>query len=72
MRDEEETRLRAAVTDCRRLSLAASFALTHAALNVVNNNEAYQKLGEAYSIAKEQYLAARLALKSYRTRKKLI
>jgi hypothetical protein len=72
MRDEEETRLRAAVTDCRRLSLVASYALTHVPRSVANNNGAYRKLGEADAIAKEQYLAGRLALKAYRTSKKLI
>jgi hypothetical protein len=60
MRDKEETRLRAAVTDCRRLSLAASYTLTHATRSVANDNGAYRKLVEVDAIAKEQYLAARL------------
>jgi len=69
MRDQEETRLRAAVTDCRRLSLAAAYVLTHVTQSVANDNGAYRKLVEADAIAKEQYLAARLALKDYRTGK---
>ena len=72
MRDEEETRLRAAISDCRRLSLAASYALTHATRSVAHDDGAYRQLVEADAIAKEQYLAARLALKVYRTTKRLI
>jgi hypothetical protein len=72
MQDEEETRLRSAVTDCRRLSLAASYALTHATRSVTNDDGAYRKLVEAEAIAKEQYMAARLDLKVYRTTKRLI
>jgi hypothetical protein len=72
MRDEEETRLRSAVTDCRHLSLAASYALTHANRSVANDDGAYRKLVDADAIAKEQYLAARLSLKVHRTIKILI
>jgi hypothetical protein len=70
--DEEETRLHAAVADCRRLSLDASFALTHAALNVASDNDGFRKLMEADATARKQYTAARIALKTYRTTKKLI
>jgi hypothetical protein len=72
VRDEEETRLRAAVRDCRQLSFDASYALTHPALGVANNNDAFLKLVEADARAREQYAAARLALKAYRTKKGLI
>jgi hypothetical protein len=72
MPDEEETRLRAALTDSHGLSLDASFALTHAVGSVANDNDAYQKLVEADATASDGYTAARIALKAYRTKLKLI
>jgi len=72
MPEQEETRLRAALTDCHGLSLAASYALTHAAQSVANDNGAYLKLVEANATASVQYIAARVALRAYRTTKKLI
>jgi hypothetical protein len=72
MPDKEETRLRAAVRDCRRSSFAASYTLTHAVRSVVNDHDAYRKLLKADATASEHYTAARMALKAYRTTKKLI
>jgi hypothetical protein len=72
MPDEEETRLRAILTDCHALSLAASYALTHVPHSVANDNDAYQKLVQADATASEQYTAARAALKAYRTKQNLI
>lgn len=72
MPDEEETRLRETLTDCHGLSLDASFALAHAACNVANDYDAFRKLVEADATASEHYTLARLALKAYRTTKKLI
>lgn len=72
MPDEEETRLRAALTDCHGLSLAASYALTHVVPSVANDNDAYQKLVQVDAIASAEYAAARVALKAYRTTKKLV
>ena len=72
MPDEEETRLHAALTDCHGLSLDASYALTHAIQSVADDNDAYLKLVEADATASEQYTAARVALRAYRTTKKLI
>jgi hypothetical protein len=71
MPDEEETRLHAALVDCHGLSLDASYALTHAARSVANDNDAYRKLLEADATASGQYTAARAALKSYRTTKNM-
>jgi hypothetical protein len=56
MSDAEEKRLLAAVKDCRRSSLEASYALMHVAPGVANNNAAYQKPVEADARAREQYL----------------
>jgi hypothetical protein len=71
MPDEEEMRLRAAITDCRRLSLDASHALMHAVYSAANDNAAYLKLVESNAIASEQYTAARVALRAYRRAKNL-
>ena len=68
MPNEEETRLRAAFTDSQVLSLAASYALTSAVYGVEN----YLKLVEADAAASEGYIAARVALRAYRTKHKLI
>ena len=72
MPDEEETRLRSALTDCHGLSIAASYAATHAVYGVASDNDAYLKLVEADATASEQYTAARAALKAYRRTKNLI
>jgi hypothetical protein len=72
MPDAEETRLRTALTDLHGLSLDASYALTHAPLNVANDNDAYSKLLEADATANVQYTAARAALHAYRIKLKLI
>jgi hypothetical protein len=72
MPNEEETRLRGSLTDCHALSLAASYALTHAVQNVANDHDAYRKLVEADATASVQYTAARMALKTYRKKKYLI
>ena len=72
MPNPEETRLRAALTDCHVLSLAASYALTHAVPTVANDNDAYRKLVEADAMASVHYTAARLALHAYRKTKFLI
>jgi hypothetical protein len=72
MPNEEEARLRAALTDCHGLSLAASYALTHAVPDVANDNDAYRILVQADATASVEYAAARAALKAYRTRQKLI
>ena len=72
MPNEEETRLRALLTDCHVLSLAASYALTHAVRGVANDNNAYRKLVETDATAGVQYTAARVALKAYRRKNKLI
>jgi hypothetical protein len=68
MPNEEETRLLAVVTDCHGLSLAASCALTSAVYGVDN----YLKLVAVDATASEGYIAARVALKAYRTKHKLI
>ncbi len=68
MPNEDETRLRAAFTDSQVLSLAASHALTSAVYGVEN----YLKLVEADAAASEGYRAARVALRAYRTKHKLI
>ena len=68
MPNEEETRLRAALTDSQVLSLAASYALTSAVYGIGN----YVKLVEADARANEGYMAARVALRAYRTKHKLI
>jgi hypothetical protein len=62
MLNEEETRLRAVVTDCHGLSLDASYALTSAVYGVAN----YLKLAEKDAVARAAYNAARLALRAYR------
>jgi hypothetical protein len=72
MPEQEEMRLRAALTDCHGLSLSASYALTHAVQSVANDNDAYLKLVEANATASVQYTAARVALRAYRTTRKLI
>jgi hypothetical protein len=72
MPNEEETRLRTELTDCHRLSLAASYALTHAVQRVANDNDAYRKLAETDATASMDYTAARVALHAYRTKHKLI
>ena len=71
MPDEEEGRLRSALTDSHLLSIAALYALTHAVPSVANDNDAYRELVEADATAREQYTAARFALKAYRTMKYL-
>jgi hypothetical protein len=68
MPNEEETRLRAALTDSQVLSLSASHALTSAVCGVEN----YLKLVAADATASEEFLAARVALRAYRTKHKLI
>ena len=66
MPNQEETQLRAAFMECHGLSLSASYALTHAARRVANDNDAFRKLVEADATACAQYTAARMALKAYR------
>ncbi len=68
MPNEEETRLRSALTDSQVLRLAASCALTSAVYGVGN----YLKLVDADATASEGYLAARVALRAYRMKHKLI
>jgi hypothetical protein len=72
MPNEEETRLRGSLTDCHALSLAASYALTHAVHSVADDDDAYRKLVETDATASVQYTAARVALKAYRRKNKLI
>ena len=66
MPNQEETQLRAALTECHGVSLSASYELTHAARSVANDNDAFRKLVEADATASVQYTAARVALKAYR------
>ena len=68
MRDEEEeARLLAALTECQRLSRAASAALTHPDQIVVYNSSTHRRLMEADAEARLKYAAARVALRAYRT-----
>jgi hypothetical protein len=72
MPQEEETRLRAAITDSHGLSLTASYALSHAGYKVANDNDAYLKLVEADAAAHKAYNEALVALQAYGAENKLI
>ena len=67
MPDQEETRLLAALKDCRWLSLVAADKLTRPMHRVIYGGGAHRKLVEADTIARVNYKAALIALTTYRT-----
>jgi hypothetical protein len=69
MRDEEETRLLAALRDCHWLSRVASDALKRPMHSVIVGSAAHHKLIEADRVAREQFETARIALRNWRNSK---
>jgi hypothetical protein len=63
---EEETRLLADLTECHRLMMVASSALTHPVHSMVRGSDDHRKLVEADRAARTQHKAALLALRVYR------
>jgi hypothetical protein len=65
-RNDQESRLLAEVTECYRLSRAASAALTYPVHSMIYNGEPHRKLIEADRVAHASYDVALLALRTFR------